>query len=180
MKNDFTLPQNPSLKPFLSRQEIESKVSQIGERIALDYLGKEPILVCVLRGGVYFFSDLTRAIPFPVEVDFLQARSYSGKGSSGKVELLKDLDSDITDRHVLLLEDIVDTGLTLKFLIRHILSRNPMTLEVVSLLCKEGMENVEYPVKYVGWHIGNEFVVGYGLDFDGRFRNLPDIYVFED
>ncbi|EQA34938.1 hypoxanthine phosphoribosyltransferase [Leptospira inadai serovar Lyme str. 10] len=172
--------QDLPLKVLLSHEEIRARVVQLGKEIASDYFGKNPVFICVLRGSVYFFSDLTRRIPYPIEVDFLQAKSYIGKDSNGKVELIKDLDSDITDRHVIIVEDIVDTGHTLKFLIRHILARNPSSLEIVSLLFKEGAETVEYPVKYIGWKIGKEFVVGYGLDFDGKFRNLPDIHILED
>ncbi|EPG73469.1 hypoxanthine phosphoribosyltransferase [Leptospira fainei serovar Hurstbridge str. BUT 6] len=170
-------PQTRTSKVLLSQEEIRTRVAQLGKEIAADYLNKSPVFICVLRGSVYFFSDLTRQIPYPIEVDFLQAKSYIGKESNGKVELLKDLDTDITDRHVIIVEDIVDTGHTLKFLIRHILARNPSSLEVVSLLFKEGAETVEYPVKYIGWKIGKEFVVGYGLDIDGKFRNLPDIHI---
>ncbi|GBF39792.1 hypoxanthine phosphoribosyltransferase [Leptospira johnsonii] len=159
---------------------ILSRVKELGLQIANDYQGKNPVFVCILRGGVYFFSDLTKAVPIPIELDFIQAKSYIGTESSGNVELIKDLDSEIAGRDVLIVEDIIDTGRTLKFLIAHILSKKPKSLEIASLLFKEGGEAVGYPIKYVGWNIGKEFVIGYGLDYDGKFRNLPGVFLYSE
>ncbi|XDD50183.1 hypoxanthine phosphoribosyltransferase [Leptospira sp. WS92.C1] len=162
-----------------TREEISKKVKTVASEIAKDYKKLNPILICVLKGGVYFFSDLTKEIPFSVEIDFVQAKSYMGTASTGKIDLLKDINADLTDRHVILVEDILDTGFTLQYLVRHIFTRNPASLEIVTLLLKEKKNILEFPVKYVGWRIPDEFVVGYGLDFDGKYRNLSEIYILE-
>ncbi|EMI63427.1 hypoxanthine phosphoribosyltransferase [Leptospira noguchii] len=167
------------LHPRFSREEISQKVKSLALEISEDYKKLKPIFICVLKGGAYFFTDLTREIPFSIEIDFVQARSYSGTVSAGKIELLKDIETDLSDRHVIIVEDILDTGLTLQYLVRHIFTRNPASLEIVTLLLKEKKGILEFPVKYIGWRIPDEFVVGYGLDFDGRYRNLPDIHVLE-
>ncbi|EPG65174.1 hypoxanthine phosphoribosyltransferase [Leptospira wolffii serovar Khorat str. Khorat-H2] len=171
---------DPSSFPVLfSPEQIRLRVKELGEAIGRDYSGKNPLFVCVLRGSVYFFSDLTRSVPYPIELDFIQAKSYEGTESTGIVKLTKDLDSELQGRHVILVEDIVDTGRTLQVLIAHVQSKKPSSLEVASLLFKEGGEACGYPVKYVGWKIGKEFVIGYGLDYDGRYRNLPGVYLFQ-
>ncbi|PKA17719.1 hypoxanthine phosphoribosyltransferase [Leptospira haakeii] len=181
MKNDALNYNNIPFQALFSEEMIFSRVKELGLQIANDYQGKNPVFVCVLRGGIYFFSDLTKAVPILVELDFIQARSYLGTESTGNVELIKDLDSDIEGRDVLIVEDIVDTGRTLKFLISHILSKKPKSLEVASLLFKEGgEEDVGYPIKYIGWNIGKEFVIGYGLDYDGKFRNLPGVFLYSE
>ncbi|EMJ98124.1 hypoxanthine phosphoribosyltransferase [Leptospira alstonii] len=167
------------LHPRFSRDEISEKVKSIASEITEDYKKLNPIFICVLKGGIYFFTDLTKAIPYSTEIDFVQARSYSGTSSTGRIELLKDIDTDLSDRHVILVEDILDTGFTLQYLVRHIFTRNPASLEIVTLLLKERKNILEFPVKYVGWRIPDEFVVGYGMDFDGKYRNLPDICVLE-
>ncbi|MDV6237409.1 hypoxanthine phosphoribosyltransferase [Leptospira ellisii] len=167
------------LHPRFTREEISKKVKDLAVEIAKDYKKLNPVLVCVLKGGVYFFADLTKEIPFSVEIDFVQAKSYVGTVSTGKIDLLKDINTDLSDRHVILVEDILDTGFTLQYLVRHIFTRNPASLEIVTLLLKERKNILEFPVKYVGWRIPDEFVVGYGLDFDGKYRNLPDIHVLE-
>ncbi|MEI7011114.1 hypoxanthine phosphoribosyltransferase [Leptospira licerasiae] len=178
MKNNISNFNNIPFQTLFSEEMILARVRELGLQIANDYIEKKPVFVCVLRGGVYFFSDLTKAVPIPIELDFIQAKSYVGTESSGNVELLKDLDSNIEGRDVLIVEDIVDTGRTLKFLISHVLSKKPKSLEVASLLFKEGGEAVGYPIKYVGWNIGKEFVIGYGLDYDGKFRNLPGVFLY--
>ncbi|EMO85159.1 hypoxanthine phosphoribosyltransferase [Leptospira santarosai] len=167
------------LRPRFSRGEISQKVNSLASEITKDYKKLNPILICVLKGGTYFFTDLTRAIPFSVEIDFIQTRSYFGTSSTGNIELLKDIDTDLSDRHVILVEDILDTGSTLQYLIRHIFTRNPASLEITTLLLKERKNIIEFPVKYIGWRIPDEFVVGYGMDFDGKYRNLPGIHVLE-
>ncbi|PJZ77999.1 hypoxanthine phosphoribosyltransferase [Leptospira neocaledonica] len=180
MRNNTSNFSNIPFQALFNEETILSRVKELGLQIANDYQGKNPVFVCVLRGGVYFFSDLTKAVPIPIELDFIQAKSYTGTESSGNVELIKDLDSEITGRDVLIVEDIVDTGRTLKFLISHILSKKPNSLEVASLLFKEGGEAVGYPIKYIGWNIGKEFVIGYGLDYDGKFRNLPGVFLYSE
>lgn len=167
------------LRTRFSQEEISQRVKALASEIEKDYKKLNPILICVLNGGVFFFTDLARAIPFSLEIDFIQAKSYSGTVSTGRIDLLKDISVDISDRHVILVEDILDTGFTLQYLVRHIFTRNPASLEIVTLLLKERKNILEFPVKYVGWRIPDEFVVGYGLDFDGKYRNLPDIHVLE-
>ncbi|EMJ99783.1 hypoxanthine phosphoribosyltransferase [Leptospira sp. WS58.C1] len=180
MKNNTSNFNNIPFQTLFNEEMISSRVKELGLQIANDYQGKNPVFVCVLRGGIYFFSDLTKAVPIPIELDFIQAKSYVGMESSGNVELIKDLDSEISGRDILIVEDIVDTGRTLKFLISHILSKKPKSLEIASLLFKEGGEAVGYPIKYIGWNIGKEFVIGYGLDYDGKFRNLPGVFIYSE
>lgn len=158
----------------ISEAEIKSRVRELGKLLQQDYEGKTPLLVGILRGAVVFMSDLVRAIDIPLSIDFMAVSSYgSSTKSSGVVRILKDLDEDIEGRHVLLIEDIIDTGLTLNYLLTNLASRSPASLEVCALLCKKGMQAVETDVKYVGFDIGNEFVVGYGLDMAEKYRNLP-------
>lgn len=180
MKNNTSNYNNIPFQTLFNEETILTRIKELGQQIAKDYQGKNPVFVCVLRGGIYFFSDLTKAVPIPIELDFIQAKSYIGTESSGNVQLIKDLDSEIAGKDVLLVEDIVDTGRTLKFLISHILSKKPKSLEIASLLSKEGEEAVGYPIKYVGWNIGKEFVIGYGLDYDGKFRNLPGVFLYSE
>ena len=134
----------------------------------------------VLKGAVFFMADLMRQLSLPCEIDFMAISSYGeGTDSSGVVRILKDLDSNITDRHVLILEDIIDTGLTLSYLMRNLGAREPASLEVCALLVKHGRRETDVPVKYVGFEIPNRFVVGYGLDFGERYRNLPHVALLE-
>jgi hypoxanthine phosphoribosyltransferase len=157
--------------------EIEAKVRELGERITEDYRGEKPLLVGILRGAVVVMSDLMRRIELPCEIDFMEVSSYGmGTASSGVVRILKDLREDITGRHVLIVEDIVDTGLTLSYLRRSLLLRKPASLEICSLLSKPSRRRVELDVRYVGFEVPDEFVVGYGIDYAGSYRNLPDIY----
>ena len=157
--------------------EIGEKVREIGARISEDYRGEKPLLVGILRGAVVVMSDLMRRIELPCEIDFMEVSSYdTGTTSSGVVRILKDLQEDITGRHVLIVEDIVDTGLTLSYLRRSLLARKPASLEICSLLSKPSRRRVELEVRYVGFEVPDEFVVGYGIDYAGAYRNLPDIY----
>src|SRR4028119_1080741 len=168
-------------KVLISGEKIQERVREIGERIARDYLGERLLLVGVLRGAVVVMGDLMRCIDLPCEIDFMDISSYgSGTSSSGVVRILKDLEEDITGRHVLLVEDIVDTGLTLSYLVRSLLARQPASLEICALLTKPSRRKVELDVKYLGFEVPDEFVVGYGLDFAGAYRNLPDICVLKD
>ncbi len=172
------------LRTVYTEEQIQNRVRELGEEISRDY-GDEPVLlVAVLRGAAIFVADLSRAITSPVELDFMAVSSYgSSTKSSGVVRILKDLDETIEGRHVLVCEDILDTGLTLKYLLRNLASRKPKSLEVVALLSKEGKQRVPIQCKYVGYDVPDEFVVGYGLDYAEKYRNLryvgilkPEIY----
>jgi hypoxanthine phosphoribosyltransferase len=159
---------------LVSAEELQTRVRELGARISRDYAGRPLLLVGVLKGAVFFLSDLMRFIEIPVEVDFMAVASYgSATDSSGVVRILKDLDAAIEDRDVLIVEDIVDSGLTLQYLLRNLGSRNPRTLEVCALLTKPARRKVELRAKYVGFEIEDKFVVGYGLDYAERYRNLP-------
>lgn len=163
---------------ILSAEDIQKRTAELGDMISKDY-GSEPVLmIAVLRGAALFIADLARAISSPVEIDFMAVSSYgSSTKSSGVVRIIKDLDEGIEGRHVLVVEDILDTGLTLKYLLKNLASRGPASLEVVTLLSKEGKQRVPISCKYVGFDIADEFVVGYGLDYAEKYRNLPYIGV---
>src|SRR5436190_21472692 len=154
--------------------ELRRKVADLGAAISKDYDGRDLLLVGVLKGAIFFLSDLMRELTVPCELDFMAVASYgSATDSSGVVRILKDLDASIEDRHVLIVEDIVDSGLTLQYLLRNLGSRNPRTLEVCALLTKPARRKVDLPTRYVGFEIPDRFVVGYGLDYAERHRNLP-------
>jgi hypoxanthine phosphoribosyltransferase len=171
----------PDVKEVLiPSSEIQEKVRELGERIAEDYRGERPLLVGVLRGAVIVLGDLMRKVDLPCEIDFMDISSYgTGTSSSGVVRILKDLEEDITGRHVLIVEDIIDTGLTLSYLLRSLQARKPASLEICALLSKPSRRRVELDVKYLGFEVPDEFVVGYGLDYAGAYRNLPDICVLK-
>jgi hypoxanthine phosphoribosyltransferase len=171
----------PDVKEVLiPSSDIQEKLTEIGERITEDYKGERLLLVGVLRGAVIVLGDLMRKIDLPCEIDFMDISSYgTGTSSSGVVRILKDLEEDITDRHVLVVEDIIDTGLTLSYLLRSLQARKPASLEIFALLSKPSRRRVELGVKYLGFEVPDEFVVGYGLDFAGAYRNLPDICVLK-
>ena len=165
---------------LVTSEEIQDKVCELGERITEDYQGEDLLLVGILRGAVVFLSDLMRHLELSCEIDFMDISSYgSGTSSSGVVRILKDLEEDITDRHVLIVEDIIDTGLTLSYLLRSLLARNPASLEICALLSKPSRRRVDLEVKYLGFEVPDEFVVGYGLDYAGAYRNLPDICILK-
>jgi hypoxanthine phosphoribosyltransferase len=162
----------------ISEDELVGRVAELGKEITSDYQGRPPLLVGVLKGAFMFMSDLARAVDLPVELDFMAVSSYgSATKTSGVVRIIKDLDADLSGRDVLIVEDIVDSGLTLAYLRKNLASRSPATLEVCSLLVKEGLQKVDPDLRYVGFRIPPTFVVGYGLDVDERYRNLP--YVCE-
>jgi hypoxanthine phosphoribosyltransferase len=165
---------------IFTEDELQAKVAELGAQISADY-GDEPVLlIAVLRGAAIFVADLARHISSPVELDFMAVSSYgSSTKSSGVVRILKDLDETIEGRHVLVCEDILDTGLTLKYLLKNLASRKPRSLEVVALLSKEGKQRVPISCKYVGFDVPDEFVVGYGLDYAERYRNLPYVGVLK-
>jgi hypoxanthine phosphoribosyltransferase len=168
----------------VSEEQIREKIRELAGRIDADYADREVMLVGVLKGAVMFMSDLARALTTPTELEFMAVSSYgSATSSSGVVRIIKDLDRDISGRHVLVVEDIIDSGLTLSWLLRNLGSRQPATLEVVALLRKPDAVKVEVPVRYLGFDIPNEFVVGYGLDYADRYRGLsyigklaPEVY----
>lgn len=164
------------LKKIIPQRKLKSKVKKLGRKIAKDYKDKNPILVGILKGSFIFLSDLVREIKIPHEVDFISVASYgSEKQASGVVRLLKDLSSNIERRDVIIVEDIVDTGLTLNYIRENLLTRTPKSLEIVTLLDKRQRRKVKIPIKYIGFKIANNFVVGYGLDYNENYRNLPYI-----
>ena len=166
---------------LIDETALRQRIEELGEEISTDYAGREVLLVGVLKGAVFFMADLMRQLSLPCEIDFMAISSYGeGTDSSGVVRILKDLDSNITDRHVLILEDIIDTGLTLSYLMRNLGAREPASLEVCALLVKHGRRETDVPVKYVGFEIPNQFVVGYGLDLAERYRNLPHVAVLQE
>ncbi len=159
---------------LLSEEQIRAKVAELAGDIDRDYAGLEPLLVGVLKGAVMVMADLARAVSVPLTMDFMAVSSYgSSTSSSGVVRILKDLDKDISGRHVLVVEDIIDSGLTLSWLLRNLRSRGPASVEVCALMRKPEAIQVEVPVRYVGFDIPNQFVVGYGLDYAERYRDLP-------
>ena len=161
-----------------SQQDIADKVAELARAIDADYAVKEVLLVGVLKGAVMIMADLARALTVPVSMEFMAVSSYgSSTSSSGVVRILKDLDKDIEGRHVVVVEDIIDSGLTLSWLLRNLQSRGPASVEVCTLLRKPEAQKVDVPVRYVGFEIANEFVVGYGLDYAERYRELPFIGV---
>lgn len=154
--------------------DLQHRIKELGKDIASDYAANPPLLVGILKGAFMFMADLARAIDLPVEFDFMAVSSYgSATRTSGVVRIMKDLDLDLTDRHVLIVEDIVDSGLTLAYLRKNLRARNPRSLEVCALLVKEGLQKTDPDLKYVGFTIPNRFVIGYGLDVNERYRNLP-------
>jgi len=163
----------------VSARQVHDRVIELGREIATDYAQNPPLLVCVLKGAINFMSDLMRAIELPVEVDFMAVSSYgAATKTSGVVRIVKDLDVDLADRDVLIVEDVVDSGLTLNYLRQYLGARNPKSLEVCALLLKVGEQRVQQSLKYVGFSIPADFVVGYGLDVNERYRNLDAIYTF--
>ena len=166
------------LEVLISKEEIDAKVRELGTVISRDYAGKEIRVVAVLKGAVLFLSDLVRHITVPVSFDFMAVSSYgAATASSGVVRILKDLDQPITGKHVLVVEDIVDTGLTLNYLREYLMARSPASLRVCALLDKPERRKVPVTVDYTGFAIPNKFVVGYGLDYQEHYRNLPAVHV---
>ena len=168
------------LKTLFSKERIASEVKRLGEEISRDYLGREILLVGVLNGSFMFFADLARTISVPLVIDFVRLASYgSDTRSSGIVEMRKDLELPVNGRHVLVVEDIVDSGFTLESLYHRLLLREPASLKICTLIDKRKHREVEIEADYVGLTLDDGFIVGYGLDFDERYRNLPDIYLVE-
>jgi hypoxanthine phosphoribosyltransferase len=166
---------------LIDAERLQERIRELGEEITNDYAGRELLLVGVLKGAVFFMADLMRTIDVPCEIDFMAISSYGAStDSSGVVRILKDLDINIEGRHVLVIEDIIDSGLTLSYLVRNLESRAPASLAVCALLTKPDRREIEVDVRYTGFEIPNKFVIGYGLDFAERYRNLPYVGVLHD
>ena len=168
------------LKKIISQKQVQAKVKKLSQQISRDYANREPILVGILKGSFVFLADLIRNLKIPHQVDFISVASYgSSTQASGIVKMIKDLSINIKDKEVLVVEDIIDSGLTLSYIIKNLLTRQPKSLEVITLLNKKKKRKVSIPLKYIGFDIPDQFVVGYGLDFNEDFRNLPFIAKFE-
>jgi hypoxanthine phosphoribosyltransferase len=166
---------------LVSSEDLERRVAELGEEISRDYEGRDLVLIGVLKGAVVFLADLMRHLTVPCEVDFMAVSSYGSQtDSSGVVRILKDLDASIGGRDVLIVEDIIDSGLTLQYLLRNLRARDPRSLEVCALLTKPERRRVDLPTRYVGFEIPNRFVVGYGLDYGQRYRNLRRVAVLAE
>ena len=163
---------------IISEEEIQARVRELGEAISRDYAGKTITLLCVLKGGLMFLCDLAKHITQPVAYDFMSVSSYGdATETSGVVRIVKDLEESIEGKHVLIVEDIIDTGLTLSYLLNNLHSRNPASLRICTLLNKPENRCVEIPIDYVGFEVPNAFLVGYGLDFKQLYRNIPFVFV---
>ncbi len=167
--------ENIKLSTLITEQDIKKRITEIGAQLTMKYKGKDVVAICVLRGAFMFYSDLIRAIDAEVRCEFFGVSSYNKMKSSGEVKLTLDLTHPIEGKEVLLVEDIVDTGLTMNYLIKTLEARQPKSITTASLLFKPKALKVDCKIDHVGFEIGNEFVVGYGLDYDGRFRHLPHI-----
>jgi hypoxanthine phosphoribosyltransferase len=166
---------------LIDEESLKARIAELGTELSDHYAGQDLLLIGVLKGAVFFMADLMRKLTIPCEVDFMAISSYGAStDSSGVVRILKDLDINIEGRDVLVVEDIIDSGLTLSYLMRNLESREPATLEVCALLTKPDRREMEVPVRYVGFEIPNRFVIGYGLDFGERYRNLPYVAVLSD
>jgi len=165
---------------LLSEEQLQTRIAELGAQISRDYRGKDLLLVSVLKGGVVFLTDLMRCVDVAHSIDFMAVSSYGvgARATRGQPRITLDLNTDIRGRHVLLVEDIIDSGLTLNYLLKNLAARNPASLAVCALLLKEGQQKVEPDLAYVGFRIANTFIVGYGLDVAERYRNLRDIRTF--
>jgi len=166
-------------KPFLSTEQIQKKISELADKISHDYIGKDVLAVGILKGSFMFFSDLVRAIKQPVTIDFIVASSYVKTTSTGEVKVHYDIREEIRGKDVLLIDDIIDTGISLNYIRERILSQSPQSLKVCAFLNKKERRIVDVTLDYVGFDIPNVFVVGYGLDYENQFRNLPYIAIFK-
>jgi hypoxanthine phosphoribosyltransferase len=163
---------------LIEQEPLQARIAELGQEISREYEGRDLLLVGVLKGAVFFMADLMRELSIPCEIDFMAISSYgAATDSSGVVRILKDLDANIAGRDVLVVEDIIDSGLTLSYLMRSLKARKPASLEICALLTKPERREIEVPVKFVGFEIPNKFVIGYGLDFAERYRNLPYVAV---
>lgn len=166
-------------KPLFSEDEIQKRVKELAAQISTDFEGQELVAIGILKGAFMFFADLVRHIQVPLTIDFIVASSYVKDSTTGEVKIYYDIREDIKDKNVLLVEDIVDTGVTLNYLRERFLEQSPKALKVCALLDKKERRIVDIPLDYIGFEIPNEFVVGYGLDYDNQYRNLPYISIFK-
>ena len=167
-------------KPLITQRQIEKRIQELGTKITADYEGKEIVMVCLLKGAYVFFADLVRNIHIPVEVDFMMVSTYGARASSsGVVKIISDLSSSIKGKDVLLVEDIVDSGLTLSYLYKTMKAKKPRSLKLCVLLDKVERRKYEIPIDYIGFTVPNKYVIGYGLDYQDRYRNLPYIAVLD-
>jgi len=174
-------PDNSQLKILIDKEQIATAVTRIAFEITSDYQGKHPILICVLKGSFIFMADLVRQLKLDIETDFVQIASYySDKKSSGNITLIHDIRKTITGRDVLIIEDIVDTGLSISFLLAHLKKKKPASLKLCTLTEKPSRRQIYVPIDYLGFTLPNNFVVGYGLDLNEKYRYLPDIYSLEE
>ena len=168
-------------KVIITREEIANKIAEIATQLGKDYRRKNPLLIGILKGSFVFLSDLVRAMNIPAEIDFVRLASYgAGTESSGKIKLVKDVETPIKGRHVLVVEDIIDRGLTVRFLLDYLSFRKPASLKLCALFDKPSRRKVEVPIDYLGFTVPDAFVVGYGLDFDEKYRYLPDLCTLEE
>ena len=173
MRNDIE-------KILITETKLQERIKQLGEQISKDYEGKNPVMICILKGGIVFLSDLMRNISTKVELDFMSLSSYGDSTkSSGVVRIKKDIDVDIANRDVIIVEDIVDSGLTLKYLDEYFMQHNPNSVKICTLLDKPNAHQIDIKIDYLGFEVGNEFVVGYGLDYAQNYRNLPYIGILK-
>lgn len=167
-------------KPIVTQEEMRTRIRELGKQIAADYAGRDLVLVGVLKGAYAFYADLARAIRIPMRVDFIVVTSYGSKAkTSGKVKMMTELTEDIKEKDVLLVEDIVDSGLTVQYLIKTLARRKPKSIKVCTLLSKPGRRTVDVQIDYVGFRIPDQYVVGYGLDYQQQYRNLPYLAVLD-
>jgi hypoxanthine phosphoribosyltransferase len=166
-------------RPLFTKEQIQEKVRELADRISHDFAGKDILAVGILKGAFMFFSDLVRSIQVPLMIDFIVASSYLKDSSTGEVKIYYDIREDVTDKDVVLIEDIVDSGITLNHIRERVLARSPRSLKTCVFLDKRERRIVDVPLDYIGFEIPNEFVVGYGLDYDDKFRNLPYIAIFK-
>ena len=176
----YTNPMDQDIQTILfTEEELKNRVAQLGQEIARDYAGKHPVCIGVLKGVVVFFADMIRAIPLPCDIDFMCVSSYHGTQSTGTLNIKKDLTMDIEGRDIIILEDILDTGLTLSYTVSYLLSKNPASVKICTLLDKPARRKSNIIADYVGFSIDDFFVVGYGLDYDEAYRNLPYVGILK-
>ena len=167
-------------KVLFSKEQLAKRIKELAEQLDKDYAGKTPLMVAILKGSVMFFTDLIREMTLPLEIDFMSISSYgSGVKSSGEVKMIKDLDNKIEGKDVIIVEDIVDSGYTMKYLTHLLEARNPSSIKICALLDKPSRRETDVAVDYKGFEVGNEFVVGYGLDYAARYRNIPFIGILK-
>ena len=165
---------------LIAEEALQARIVELAAKVSEDYAGREPLVIGVLKGAVFFIADLLRHLTVPCELDFMAVSSYgSSTHSSGVVRILKDLDIPIAGRHVLVVEDVIDSGLTLSYLLKNLASREPASLEICTLLTKPGHRRLNIPIRYIGFDLPDAFVIGYGLDYSERWRNLPYIAMLE-